>query len=92
MPNKIIAATDKVIGVIIPEKELKSAGGIIIPETAKNLPQTYVKVTSVGPKVEVIKEGDVIVCHVRGGQDMFIDNVSYKVVTESEVYGVIRNE
>ncbi len=70
-----------------------TAGGIILPEGAQD-PQSYGKVLSVGPLAaeKGIKEGDVLVCHVRGGMDSIIGYKLLKVLKLDEVYGLLTDE
>jgi len=70
-----------------------SAGGIILPEGAQD-PQSYGKVLSVGPLAadKGIKEGDILVCHVRGGMDSVIGYKLLKVLKLDEIYGILTDE
>ena len=61
----IKAVNDKVI--VEEMKRTKSEGGIILP-AGSGEPQAYGKVLSVGEDVKNIKEGQLIVFHVHGGQ------------------------
>lgn len=87
----IQAIEDKIVGEVL-RREV-SAGGIILPEGAQD-PQTYVKVLSVGEKAanKNIKEGDIIVCHVRGGMDSVIGYKLLKILKLDEVYGILTDE
>jgi co-chaperonin GroES (HSP10) len=69
----------------------KTAGGIHLPSGATD-PQTYVRVTSVGEEVKNIKEGDIIVCHARGGMDAVFEKEITKVLKYDEIYGILTDE
>lgn len=70
-----------------------TAGGIVMPEGAQD-PQSYGKVLSIGPDAEEsgIKEGDIIVAHVRGGMDSVIGYKLIKVLKLDEVYGILTDK
>ena len=86
---KLQGIKDKVIVEVIKE-ELKTAGGIIIPESARHLPQKMGRVISVGEEVKEIKEEDIIIFHQMGGQVVLLNNVEYKVLMNNEIYAVIK--
>ena len=86
----IKAVEDKIVTLLM--KRTKSVGGIILPETTQE-PQAYGRVISVGDKAKsVIKEGDIIVSHIRSGMDSVIGNKFVKVLKLDEVYGVLTDE
>jgi len=79
------------------ESEQKSAGGIIIPDTAKEKPQrgTVIAVgsgklnddgTRVAPSV---KQGDRVLFGKYGGTDVKIDGNEYLILHESDILAVI---
>lgn len=77
--------------------EEKSAGGIIIPDTAKEKPQQG-KVIAVGKgKVEKdgkvtpldVKEGDTILFGKYSGQEIKMDGEEYLIMREEEILGVV---
>ena len=77
--------------------EEKTAGGIIIPDTAKEKPQEG-EVISVGPgtlndKGELraldVKAGDRILFGKWSGTEVKLDNVEYLIMKESDIMGVI---
>ncbi len=79
------------------EAEAKTAGGIIIPDTAKEKP-TEGEVIAVGPggrdesgKLIPIdlKEGDRVLFGKWSGTEVKIDGVEYLIMKESDVMGVI---
>ncbi len=79
------------------DAEAKTAGGIIIPDTAQEKPQQG-KVTAVGPggrdesgkliPVDV-KVGDRILFGKWSGTEVKIDGVEYLIMKESDVMGVL---
>lgn len=85
----IKAIKDKVVAILM--TRTKTASGIIIPDTVQE-PQAFCKVLSVGEEVTIIKEGEVIVSHVRGGMDVVIDKEIIKILKEDEIYGILTDE
>ena len=79
------------------DAEAKTAGGIIIPDTAKEKPQEG-KVIAVGPggrdesgkliPIDV-KAGDRVLFGKWSGTEVKIDGVEYLVMKESDIMGVI---
>src|SRR5467141_4291659 len=79
------------------DAEAKTAGGIIIPDTAQEKPQQG-KVIAVGPggrdesgKIIPIdlKKGDRILFGKWSGTEVKIDGVEYLIMKESDIMGVI---
>jgi len=79
------------------DAEAKTAGGIIIPDTAKEKP-TEGEVIAVGPggrdesgKLIPIdlKEGDRVLFGKWSGTEVKIDGVEYLIMKESDIMGVI---
>jgi chaperonin GroES len=79
------------------EEEEKTAGGIIIPDSAKEKPAQG-KVVAVGPgkvsdageRVELqVKEGDVILFSKYGGTDVKLDGEDYLIMREDDVLGIV---
>jgi len=66
----------------------KTAGGIVIPDTAKEKPEQG-KVVAVGKDVEEIKVGDVIVFGNFAATEVKADGKEYLVVREKEVLAVV---
>ncbi len=79
------------------EAEAKSAGGIIIPDTAKEKPQQG-EVVAVGPggrdesgkliPIDV-KSGDRVLFGKWSGTEVKIDDAEYLIMKESDVMGVL---
>src|ERR1700710_3034907 len=79
------------------EEESKTAGGIIIPDTAKEKPQEG-EVIAVGPgardesgKVQPldVKAGDRVLFGKWSGTEVKIDGVDYLIIKESDLLGVL---
>jgi chaperonin GroES len=79
------------------EAEAKSAGGIIIPDTAKEKPQQG-EVVAVGPGgrdesgrlVPIdVKAGDRVLFGKWSGTEVKIDDEDYLIMNESDVMGVL---
>ncbi|MGI6321681.1 MAG: co-chaperone GroES [Bacteroidales bacterium] len=72
--------------------EQKTAGGIIIPDTAKEKPQQGT-VLAVGPGKKdepiTLKVGDVVLYGKYSGTEMNIDGKDLLIMRESDVYAVI---
>jgi len=86
--------------VVKPQQaEEKTAGGIVLPDTAKEKPLMG-KVISVGPgklldngkRVEVaVKKNDMVLFGKYGGNDIKIDGVEYKILRESDILGIVES-
>ena len=79
------------------DSEEKTAGGIIIPDTAKEKPQ-WGKVIAVGPGSKSedgkitpmdVKVGDHILFGKWSGTEVKIDGKEYSIMKESDIMGVI---
>ena len=91
MAIKLKPLADRV--VIEPaEAEQKTAGGIIIPDTAKEKPQkgTVVAVGH-GKKDEpmTLKKGDTVLYGKYSGTEVSIDGKNYLIMKESDVYATL---
>jgi chaperonin GroES len=81
------------------EQESKTAGGIIIPDTAKEKPQEG-EVVAVGPGVrdergEIrrldVNPGDRVLFGKWSGSEVRIDNEDYLIMKESDLLGVVES-
>jgi len=88
----IKAVDDKIIGIALKPRQLKLQDSKIVLPTDAIKPQLYVKVLSVGEKIETVKKGDVVVCHPNGGQVTILDSYMCKVLCYGEIYGVLNDE
>jgi chaperonin GroES len=66
----------------------KTAGGIYVPDTAKEKPQRG-KVEAVGTEVKELKVGDVIFFDKYSGSKVTMENKDYLIIKEEDVLGVI---
>lgn len=93
---KIRPINDRVLVVRV-EEEQKTAGGIIIPDTAKEKPQEG-RVVAVGPgkldddgkRVALeVKEGDRILFSKYAGTEIKIDGIEHIFMREDDLMGVL---
>ena len=77
--------------------EEKTAGGIIIPDTAKEKPSEG-KIIAVGPGAKTedgkilpmeVKVGDLVLFGKWSGTDVKIDGVEYSIMKESDIMGIM---
>ena len=77
--------------------EEKTAGGIIIPDTAKEKPSEG-KVMAVGPGAKTedgkilpmeVKVGDLVLFGKWSGTEVKIDGVEYSIMKESDIMGIM---
>ncbi|CAO6132026.1 MAG: co-chaperone GroES [Candidatus Fonsibacter sp.] len=77
--------------------EEKTAGGIIIPDTAKEKPSEG-KVIAVGPGAKTedgkilpmeVKVGDLVLFGKWSGTEVKIDGVEYSIMKESDIMGIM---
>ena len=82
------------------DSEAKTAGGIIIPDTAKEKPQEG-EVMAVGPggKTEEgkllpmdVKIGDIVLFGKWSGTEVKIDNKEYSIMKESDIMGISKSK
>ena len=93
---KIRPLGDKVLVERV-EAEAKTAGGIVLPDTAKEKPQRG-KVVSVGEgkmlengtrKEVQVKKGDLVLFTSYAGTEVKIDGKEYLIMDESDIMAVI---
>jgi chaperonin GroES len=93
---KIRPLSDKVLVERV-EAEAKTAGGIVLPDTAKEKPQRG-KIISVGEgkvledgtRREVqVKKGDLVLFTSYAGTEIKIDGKEYLIMDESDIMAVI---
>jgi chaperonin GroES len=79
------------------EAEEKTAGGIVLPDTAKEKPQKGT-VVAVGPgklldsgkrHAVAVKGGDVVLFGKYSGSDIKLDGEEYKILHESDLLGLV---
>ena len=83
--------------VLREEKEEKTRGGIVIPDTAKEKPQEG-KVVAVGPgKVNEkgeripldVKENDLVLFGKYAGNEIKVEGIEYSIMREDDILGVL---
>ncbi|MCX6280991.1 MAG: co-chaperone GroES [Bacteroidetes bacterium] len=88
---KIKPLADRVLVEPAPAEE-KTAGGIIIPDTAKEKPQKGT-VMAVGPGKKdepmTVKIGDLVLYGKYSGTEITIDGSNYLIMRESDIVAVI---
>ena len=97
MATRVRPLHDRVIVKRIEEQEQRSAGGIIIPDTAKEKPQEG-EVIAVGDgKIREdgtrqpldVRAGDRVLFGKYSGSEIKIDGEEYLIMREDEILGVI---
>jgi len=95
---KIQPLADKVLVARV-EAESKTAGGIVLPDSAKEKPQKG-KVVAVGEgkisddgtrQKPQVKKGDLVLFTSYAGSDIKIDGKEYLIMTESDIMAVIED-
>ena len=88
---KIKPLADRVL-VEPAQAEEKTAGGIIIPDTAKEKPQKGT-VVAVGPGKKdepmTVKVGDVVLYGKYSGTELTVDGGNYLIMRESDIVAII---
>ena len=86
---------DKVVVAPVEEEE-KTAGGIILPDTAKKKPQ-LAKVIAVGPGKMLetgkrgemgVKVGDMVVYAKYGGTEVTVEGKDYVILDQDSIYAI----
>jgi len=90
---KLVPLGDRVVLQRLDEVEEKTAGGIVLPDTAKEKPQEC-KVIAVGPgKLDDngkrvapdVKKGDIVIIAKWGGTEIKIGGNEYVIVSEDDI-------
>lgn len=88
---KIKPLADRVL-VRPSEAEVKTTGGIIIPDTAKEKPQKGT-VVAVGPGKKdepmTVKEGDLVLYGKYSGTEITVDGNNYLIMRESDIVAIV---
>jgi chaperonin GroES len=91
MKVNIKPLADRVV-VAPAEAEQKTAGGIIIPDTAKEKPQKGI-VVAVGPGKKdepmTVKVGDTILYGKYAGTELTIEGDNYLIMKESDIFAIL---
>jgi len=89
--TKLVPIADRVI-VEAAAAEEKTAGGIIIPDTAKEKPQRgKVIAVGTGKKDEpmTVKVGDEVLYGKYAGTELTIDGKEYLIMRESDIFAIV---
>lgn len=70
------------------EEAEKTAGGIYLPDTAKEKPQKG-KVEAVGSEVKEVKVGDIILFDKYSGSKINIEGTEYLILKEEDILGIL---
>jgi chaperonin GroES len=79
------------------EAEEKTAGGIVLPDTAKEKPMVG-KVVACGDGKLLdsgkrgtmsVKKGDSVIFGKYSGSDIEVDGIEYKIMRETEILGIV---
>ena len=82
------------------DSEAKTAGGIIIPDTAKEKPQEG-EVAAVGPGAKTedgklipmdVKVGNIVLFGKWSGTEVKIDGKEYNIMKESDIMGITKGK
>ena len=93
---KVVPLNDKIVVKRL-EAESKTAGGIVLPDNAKEKPRQG-KVLSLGDGKMLengnrakfqIKEGDRVLFSSYGGQEVTVDGEEYLIMTEDDILAVM---
>lgn len=72
------------------EEELeKTAGGIYVPDVAKEKPQRGI-VEAVGSEVKEVKVGDIVLFDKYSGSKIKLNDVEYLIIKEEDILGIIQ--
>jgi chaperonin GroES len=67
----------------------KTAGGLYIPDSAKEKPQSG-KVEAIGGEVKSLKVGDKILFDKYSGSKIKLDSKDYLIIKEEDVLGILQ--
>ena len=84
---KIKPLKDRVVIRYSEEQEEKTAGGIYVPDVAKEKPQKGT-VEAVGVDVKEVKAGNQVLFDKYSGSKIKIDNIEYLIVKEEDLLGI----
>jgi chaperonin GroES len=85
---KIRPLKDRVVIKYSSESMEKTAGGLFVPDVAKEKPQKGT-VTAVGSEVKEVKEGNTVLFDQYAGSRIKIDDTEYLVIKEEELLGIV---
>lgn len=85
---KIRPLKDRVVVKYSEEDVEKTAGGIIVPDVAKEKPQKGV-VEAVGSEVKEVKAGNTVLFDKYSGSKIKINDVEHLIIKEEDILGII---
>ena len=98
MALKVKPLDDRVVVKPVDAEEV-TAGGIVLPDTAKEKPQKGT-VMAVGPgklldsgkrAAVAVKKGDIVLYGKYSGSDFKLDGEEYKILNESDLLGILES-
>jgi len=69
------------------EEMERTAGGIYIPDAAKEKPQRG-KIEAIGADVKAVKVGDIILFDKYSGSKINVDGTDYLIIKEEDILGI----
>jgi chaperonin GroES len=84
---KLKPLKDRVV-VSYSEEPEKTAGGLYVPETAKEKPQEG-KVEAVGSEVKEVKKGDKVVFDKYSGSKITSGGTDYLIIKEEDILAIV---
>lgn len=85
---KIKPLKDRIVVKYSEEDVEKTAGGLYVPDVAKEKPQKGI-VESVGSEVKELKAGNTILFDKYTGSKIKLDGTEYLIIKEEDVLGII---
>ncbi|HIJ60460.1 MAG TPA: co-chaperone GroES [Nitrospirae bacterium] len=85
---KIRPLKDRVVVRYSEEEVEKTAGGIYVPDVAKEKPQKG-SVVAVGSEVKEVKEGNTVLFDKYSGSKIKINDVEHLIIKEEDILGII---
>ncbi len=86
---KIKPLKERVVVKYSEEEIEKTAGGLYVPDVAKEKPQKGV-VEAVGSEVKELKVGDVVLFEKYSGAKIKYNDVEYLIIKEEDILGIIQ--
>ena len=87
---RVTMTKDKVLLYQHPKEE-KTPGGIVLAETDTQKAEPIADVIAVGPKVQLIFVGDVVVFGTYAGTFITIDKFEYLILREEDILATMEN-
>ncbi|MBN2654183.1 MAG: co-chaperone GroES [Dissulfurispiraceae bacterium] len=79
---------DRVVVKYSEEEMEKTAGGLYVPDVAKEKPQKG-SVEAIGSEVKEVKKGNVVLFDKYSGSKIKIDDTEYLIIKEEDILGII---